>query len=63
MFHQTDRFGELKRPGVAYMNFLALKAARLVHPDHTWKDSNRAYRKKQRKRKIARLSRRANRGQ
>lgn len=60
MFHKRDRFGEWKRPGVAYANF---KMARIVHDSRqTWEQAGEAYRKKLRKKKIARLSRRANRG-
>lgn len=61
MFHQKDRFGVLKRASVAYATFRYMRESKFFHPDHTWKDSNRAYQKKCRKRKIARLSRRANR--
>lgn len=62
MFHQKDQFGALKNPAVAYANFKQVRVMGFIHPDHTWAQANAAYRKKLRKRKIARLSRRANRG-
>ncbi len=61
MFHQKDRFGVMKKPSVAYANFRGMREMGFFHPAHTWEHSNRAYQKMKRKRKIARLSRRANR--
>lgn len=62
MFHKRDRFGVLKKASVAYATFRYMRESGFFHPDHTWEENNRAYRKRQHKRKIARLSRRANRG-
>lgn len=61
MYHKRDRFGALKSPALAYANFRYLRETGLMPTTHTWRDSTKAYQKKARKRKIARLSRRANR--
>lgn len=62
MFHQKDQFGALKNPAVAYANFKQARMMGHIHPNRTWEQVNAEYRKKLRKRKMARLSRRANRG-
>lgn len=60
-FHKKDRFGNLKKPSVAYANFRHAKLCGYLHPNQTWEQANAGYRKKLRKKKMARLSRRANR--
>ena len=62
MYHQKDRFGVIKLPSVAYANFRQLRSCGFLHPGYTWQQANEAYRTKLQKKKIARLSRRANRG-
>ncbi|MBI4001399.1 MAG: hypothetical protein HY348_06420 [Nitrospira defluvii] len=60
-FHKKDQFGNLKKSSVAYANFQHAKLCGYLHPNHTWEQANARYRKKLRKKKIAQLSRRANR--
>ena len=51
-------WGHVVLPGSAYGNFKELRKERMYHPAYTWKLLCKAYRKKVRKRKIAKLSRR-----
>lgn len=60
-FHKRDRFGRLKYPGVAYRSFKEAKADGLFHPNYSWQQFNAAWRKNNRKKKLAKLSRRRNR--
>lgn len=60
-FHKRTRFGQLKRPGLAYASFKTAKAEGFFHPNYSWRQFNAAWRKNNRKRKIAKLSRRRNR--
>ena len=60
-FHKRDRFGRLKRPGASYASFKEARASGMFHPTYSWKQFNADWRKKNRKKKIAKLSRRKNR--
>ena len=60
-FHKTDRFGTLKKPGAVYASFKAAKRQGLIPHNQSWAQFNAAWRKRTRKKKIAKLSRRRNR--
>jgi hypothetical protein len=60
-FHKRDRFGRLKDPAAVYASWKEARANRQIPPGHSWSHFNAAWRKKNRKKKIARLSRRKNR--
>lgn len=58
IFHvRRNMWNEGIRPGVAYTSFKELRENGQYHPDYTWKQLCKAYRKKVRKMKIAKLSR------
>lgn len=58
IFHvRKNMWNEGIKPGVAYQAFKELRENGQYHPDYTWKQLCKAYRKKVRKMKIAKLSR------
>jgi len=54
---RRNMWGHIIYPSRAYGNFKQLQSGGFYHPDYTWQMCCRAYRKKIRKMKIAKLSR------
>lgn len=56
--HQRrNMWGHVVIPGIAYKNFKQKRADGEYHPEYTWKQCCKAYRKKVRKMKIAKYAR------
>ena len=58
---RRNMWGRMIRPGEAYGNYKENVISGWYHPDHKWKHVCKAFRKKVRKMKIAKLSRKGSR--
>jgi sugar (pentulose or hexulose) kinase len=54
---RRNQWGRIIRPSAAMNSFKERREEGIYHPDYTWKQCCKAYRKKVRKMKIAKLSR------